>query len=288
MHGEIVTVTTKDHLRLHGLFCRSEKRQMVSAEKGSIDAAVMIHGLGGNFYSSRLMFHFAETLKELGVSVGIVNTRGHEMVNTTPWAGRAQSVGAAFEDVDHCRFDLNAWADFLVDRGFGNVMFFGHSLGAIKSLYATAHEPHPKVRSMVGLSATRLSYSSLIDHPDGEPFRETFARSESLIAEGRGDDPIQVKFPFPTWMTPKCYVDKYGPEEKFNWMKFVGKVNIPTLLMFGGLELSDNLAFAGVAEELEELKRGWNTLTIETIEDASHFYSSKFDEASDVITRWLV
>ena len=288
MHGEVVTVTTKDYLRLHGLFCRSESRQIVSAEKGSIDAAVLIHGLGGNFYSSRLMFHFAETLMELGVSVVIVNTRGHEMVNTTPWAGRAQSVGAAFEDVDHCRYDLNAWADFLVDRGFGDVMFFGHSLGAIKSLYANAHAPHPKVRSMIGLSATRLSYSSLIDRPDADLFRETFGRSESLIADGRGDDPIHVKFPFPTWMTPNRYVDKYGPEEKFNWMKFVDKVTIPTLLLFGGLELSDDLAFVGVSEELVELQRRWNTLTIETIEDASHFYTSKFGVASDVITWWLV
>lgn len=287
MKGEIVSATTQDYLRLHGLFCQSTERPMVSAEKGSIDAAVLVHGLGGNFYSSRLLFHFAETLMDLGVSVVVVNTRGHEMINTTPWAGRSQSVGAALENVDHCRYDLNAWADFLVNRGYGHVLFFGHSLGAIKSLYAQAHEPHAKVRSIIGLSATRLSYRKLIDRSNGELFRETIARSQTLIEEGRGHNPIHVKFPFPTWMTPQCYIDKYGPEEKFNWMNFIDKVTIPTLMMFGAKELADDPAFAGVAEELEPLKRGWNSLTIETIEDADHFYTSKFDEVDDLITRWL-
>jgi pimeloyl-ACP methyl ester carboxylesterase len=249
---------------------------------------VLVHGLGGNFYSSRLLHHFAATLLNLGVSVVLVNTRGHEMINTCSWSGRAQSVGAALEDVDHCRFDMNAWADFLIERGFASVMFFGHSLGAIKSLYATAKSPHAKVSAIVGLSPTRLSYHQLIDSPRGRLFRETIGRCQEMIADGRGGEPLQVQFPVATWMTPQCYLDKYGPEEKFNWGRFVGEVSIPTLLMFGEKELADDPAFAGVAEELETLKRGWNPLAIETIPSADHFYTSQFDAVDDVVTRWLI
>jgi len=287
MQGEIVSVTTSDFLRLHGLFCRSTHRLSVSHSKGSADAAVLVHGLGGNFYSSRMLLHFAETLLNLGVSVVLVNTRGHEMINTCSWSGRAQSVGAALEDVDHCRFDMHAWADFLIERGFANVIFFGHSLGAIKSLYATAKAAHNRVSAIIGLSPTRLSYHQLIDSPRGELFRETIGRCEELISQGRGKEPIQVQFPVNTWMTPQCYLDKYGPEEKFNWSRFIGEISVPTLLLFGEKELAEDPAFTGVSEELEKLKRGWNPLAIETIPAADHFYTSQFPAVDDVLVRWL-
>lgn len=285
---ELVSITTADAMRLQGMFRPSLERQRVSSAKGSIDAAVLIHGLAGNFYSSRLLLHCAETLGSLGVSVVLVNTRGHDMINTLSWAGRAQTVGAAFENVDHCRYDLNAWADFLVERGYGNVMFFGHSLGAIKSLYATALEPHRKVGAIVGLSPTRLSYSRMIDLPSGELFRQTMQRCQTLLAEDRGTEPIHVQFPVSTWMTPQCYLDKYGAEEKFNWLRFINQVKIPTLLLFGEKELAMDPAFAGVAADLEPLKRGWNPYMIETIAAADHFYTAQYEAVDEAVTRWLV
>lgn len=288
MNGELVTtVTSHDFVRLHGFYQRSEALLTTSPDKGSVDSAVLLHGLGGNFYSSRLLLHFSQTLTKLGISVVIVNTRGHDMINTATWSGRSRSVGAALENVSDCQFDVRAWVEFLIQRGHHNVLLFGHSLGAIKALYAQAKNPHPKVRSMIGLSATRLSYTKLIDTPRGELFRETILRCRELIGQRRGEEPILVQFPFPTWMTPQCYLDKYGPDETYNWMNFIDKVDIPTLLCFGQKELDDDPAFEGVREELEQLRRGWNPLTIEEIEEADHFYTSHFESVDDLITRWL-
>ena len=287
MKGEIVSVTTKDLVRLHGLYCPTDQRSLVSVGRGSADAAVVLHGLAGNFYSSRLLFYFTDALRKLGVSVVVVNTRGHDMINTSTWAGKARYVGAALENVDDSRLDVNAWVDFLVEGGAANVLMFGHSLGAIKALYAQAHAPHSSVRSLVGLSATRLSYEKLIELPSGDLFRETLDRCADLVDAGRGDEPIQVPFPFPTWMTPRCYLDKYGPGDRFNWMNFVDQIKIPTLLTFGERELRENPAFIGMDKELRDLSQGWNSLTIETIPDADHFYTSKFGELEYAITRWL-
>ena len=287
MQGEIVSVTTQDTLRLHGLYCPSGEPQRAPPQRGSVDAAVLLHGLAGNFYSSRLLTYFAEIMRRLGIDVVLVNTRGHDMINTSTWAGRARSVGAALENIDECRLDVNAWVDFLIEKGAGNVLLFGHSLGAIKALYVQAHQPHPKVRSIIGLSATRLSYQKLINLPRGDLFRETLQRCENLIAKDRGEDPIEVPFPFPTWMTPRCYLEKYGPGDRFNWMSFVDRIDIPTLLTFGEKELRENPAFVGMEAELAQLKQNWNSLTIETVADADHFYTSKFDELADLITRWL-
>lgn len=287
MYGEIVTATTSDHLRLHGFFRRATKPPRVSLNKGSIDSVVLIHGLAGNFYGSRLLNHVAETLLELGVSVVQINTRGHEMVNTLSWSGRARSVGAALEDVDHCRYDLHAWVDFLKKAGFSNIMLCGHSLGAIKSLYTQAHQPHPAVKSIIALSATRLSYQKLIESSDGDAFRQTIEECKRLLVEGQGRSPIEVPVPFRTWMTPQCYLDKYGPAERFNWLRFIDHVNIPTLMLFGEKELAENPAFTGLTEELEDLKRRWNSLTIDIIPGADHFYTSRFADADEPIVRWL-
>ena len=287
MNGEIVSTMSSDHLRLHGFYRRSESRLMTSTTCGSVDAAVMLHGLGGNFYSSRLLNHFSDTLMKLGISVVIANTRGHDMINTSTWGGRSRSNGAALENVADAKFDIEGWTEFLLDKGHTDILVFGHSLGAIKSLHAQAHQPHTKVRSIIGLSPTRLSYSKLIDSPRGELFRETIQKCTKLIDEQLGETPIHVPFPYPTWMTPKCYIEKYGPAESFNWIRFVNQVEIPTLLVFGQKELDNDPAFEGVRSELVELRDGWNSLTIEEIEEADHFYTSKFEMVSDVMTRWL-
>jgi len=287
MNGELVFTTTSDNVRLHGFYRKSAKPALSSNEVGSVDAAVMLHGLGGNFYSSRLLSHFSNTLMELGISVVLGNTRGHDMVNTSTWGGRARSVGAAFEDVGDCIFDIPGWVDFLIQRGHSNILIMGHSLGAIKALYAQAHQPHAQVRSIIGLSATRLSYKMMVESSGGELFQETLARCQSLVDQDQGDVPIHVPIPFPTWMTPSCYLNKYGAEESFNWTKFIDQVDIPTLLLFGQRELDENPAFDGLRDELSELGSGWNRFAIEEVKDADHFYTSKFGDVENAINRWL-
>ncbi|MFT5300528.1 MAG: pimeloyl-ACP methyl ester carboxylesterase [Mariniblastus sp.] len=287
MQGELVFTTTSDHVRLHGFYLHSTAQLATSPVVGSVDAAVLVHGLGGNFYSSRMLLHFAKTLTDLGISVVVVNSRGHDMINTSTWAGRSRSLGAAMENVADATFDLTAWADFLVERGHRNVLMVGHSLGAIKTLYAQANAAHPKVRATICLSAARLSYAKLIASERGSLFRETYARCEAMVANSRGDEPIHVQFPYPTWMTSACYIDKYGPDEKFNWLTFVDKIEVPTLLVFGQKELDQDLAFDGLRPQLETLKNGWNALDIEEIEDADHFYTAKFAAVDEQLVRWL-
>lgn len=287
MQGEIVFTSTSDNVRLHGLYRSTNKAIRTGQAVGSVDGAVLLHGLGGNFYSSRLLSHFSETLLALGVNLVIANTRGHDMINTSTWAGRAKSIGAAFENVGDCKYDVAAWTDFLVKRGHSNILVLGHSLGAIKALYAQAYEPHANVRSIIGLSATRLSYEKLVDSPRGDLFRETLAKCNERIESDLGDTPIHVPFPFPTWMTPKCYLEKYGPSESFNWMKFINKVDVPTLLLFGQRELDENPAFEGLRDELKALQTSWGDLTIQEIDEADHFYSSKFGEVENALNRWL-
>lgn len=285
---EIVTVITSDQLRLHGCYLPATAANRVSAAKGAVDGAVLVHGIGGNFYSSRLLFHFANTLRDLGISAVIINTRGHDMINLSTWQGRAQSVGAAFENVDHCRFDLAAWVEFLVKRGHDHILLFGHSLGAIKSLYVAAFQPPNQVAAVIGLSPTRLSYSRMLQTPSGHLFHDTFSQCQQLVAEGKGQNPILVRFPVTTWMSPQAYVDKYGPEEKYNWLRFFQQITIPTKLLFGQKELQKDAAFEGLSEELPDLSRTLTHIDIDIVSQADHFYTSQYSAVDDLLIRWFI
>ena len=88
-------------------------------------------------------------------------------------------------------------------------------------------------------------------------------------------------------MTPRCYLDKYGPGDKFNWMSFVDRIDDSNFVNFWRERIRENPAFAGMEEELQQLKQAWNSLTIETVAEADHFYTSKFSELADLVTRWL-
>ena len=281
---QLVSTVTPDAVKLHGLFQRSS-----SIVKSSIDAAVVLHGLGGNFYGSTLNLRLADALGELGISVVLGNTRGHDGISMNPVAGRAQTIGAAYEIVDECKQDVTGWVRWLVEhQGYQRIALVGHSLGAIKALYAQAYLPHECVEVIVSLSATRLCYSSFLNSERSEDFRKWIRLSEEMVKQGRGDDLIRVDFPFPVHMTASAYRDKYGPADRYDWTAFAEKINVPTLLVFGERELRDNTAFRGMLETAQHLVQELPGFDLAVIESANHFYAGVHDRATDAMKSWLI
>ena len=147
MIGELVNVLTEDKVYLDGLFTASEH-----APSTDIDAAILVHGLSGNFYKSRLLKHFANVLNSIGISTVLINTRGHDYLNSTQRMGRASTLGAAVEIIDECKHDLFAWCEFLKSRQRDQLMLLGHSLGGICLLY-TSPSPRDRQKSRMPSSA---------------------------------------------------------------------------------------------------------------------------------------
>ena len=282
--GELVTTNTGDRVRLDGFLVPAAEGSQNDCE---IDAAVISHGLSGNFYGSRLLKHLAKVYSQAGIPSVIINTRGHDYVNLTVQAGRSSTLGAAFEIVDDCKHDLFGWSQFLVDRGYRRVLLSGHSLGAIKSLYAQAHQPHPNVVAVAGLSATRLSYDSLLASPGGEQFRHWLQIAQQQVAAGQGDALIKVDFPFPTWMSANAYLAKYDSGDKYNWLSFADRIQVPTWLGFGQMELDENPAFVGLQPELDRIVGEYDHFKIDTIPGADHFYSARSQQATGKLMEWL-
>lgn len=281
---DLVRVTTADGVRLEGALQSPAER---SAEALGIDAFLLIHGTGSNFYGSTLFETLAARLLELGSAVLSINTRGHDVVSSAATTAGARRLGAAYERVDDCQHDLAAWLTFLAGQGCRRIGLIGHSLGAIKAIYAQARTPHPAVAAVIGISPARLSFRWFSESPQGEMFRQAMNQAEALFAAGQGETLMQVEFPLPYIVTAAGYIDKYGPAERFNVIEHLPRLACPTLITFGSVEVQSNVAFRGLPEALEEATAGQPHITIATIAGADHVYSGVRAELIARIERWL-
>lgn len=284
MQVDLVQVTTRDGVRLDGSF------QVPAAGLTSrpyVDALLFIHGTGGSFYSSTLFDSFAGRFVQLGMAVLRVNTRGHDLISTAATAQGGRRCGAAYEVFDECRHDVAAWIDWLVSHGFRRVGVVGHSSGAVKAIYSLAHELQPAVACVVALSPPCLSYTRFAASSDGAEFVATFANAERLVREGHSMSLMDVKQPLPFVITAGGFVEKYGPDERFNFLKFIARVECPMLVTFGSIELKNNMAFRGVPESLAPIVVGRGKTRVEIVPEADHFYSGQRAEVVRRTDAWI-
>lgn len=279
---DLVRVTTRDGVRLDGALWPAAAPPQVD-----VDAVVLVHGTGSNFYGSTLTEFLGQRFGELGVAALSINTRGHDLLSTAATSDGPSRQGAAYEIVDDCRHDLAAWIDMLVARGLTRVGLVGHSLGALKSVYFLAHEGHAAVRWVVAVSPPRLSAEHFLASPKRESFAADLAEAEAHLAAGRASRLMDIRFPLPYSISAAGFVDKYGPAERYNVLRFVDRLPCPALFTYGGQELQSNVAFQGLAAELEALDPQRQRWAVETVADADHFYSAARDGLWSRIGRWL-
>jgi pimeloyl-ACP methyl ester carboxylesterase len=284
---DLVQVAAADGLRLDGAL--QVPLADVPCEIG-IEAVLCLHGTGGNFYSSSLFASLAPRFLKLGAAVLTVNTRGHDLVNAGAGRGDRRPQGAASELVDECRLDLAAWVGWLVERGYRRIALAGHSLGAVKAIYALAHDDDHALSAVAGLMAIsppRLSYAHFRQGPKAAEFQAELAAAEQLVREGRGETLMSVRFPLPYLVSAAGYIDKYGPAERYNLLNFAPRVACPALYTFGTLELANNTAFQGLPERLEAQAAQGANLKVAAITGADHFYSGVHSELADRLEFWL-
>ncbi|HTI52143.1 MAG TPA: hypothetical protein VL475_14370, partial [Planctomycetaceae bacterium] len=109
---ELVRVTTSDGLSLDGALVSPECSGTLP-----VDAFLLVHGTGSNFYAPGVLETFAQHAVKAGAAVLRVNTRGHDGISSIPGRGRSVKGGAAFEKIGDCVHDLHAWIDLLAARG---------------------------------------------------------------------------------------------------------------------------------------------------------------------------
>ena len=276
---DLVEATMPDGLRLHGAL-HAPPAVGFSRPPLPIDAVVCLHGTGSNFYGSSLWAGLIPQMLEWGVPVLTVNTRGHDGISSSHGAPNRRLLGSAYELVDDCRFDVAGWVQWLAARGHSRIALLGHSLGAVKAVYALAHEPQPTVRCVLAISPPRLSYSYFKETVRGPGFLEEVARAEALVATGQEEALMDVRFPLPYSVTASGYLDKYGPAERYNVLKFVQRVTCPMFFAYGTVELQYGIAFQGMPDALEQVAAAGANLRVGVVAGGDHNYAGVCPELS--------
>lgn len=283
MYVELVRTLTPDGMRLDGALLAGDE-----VSHRPVDAALCLHGVGANFYTSSALEAVAPAIRRLGISVLLANTRGHDSLYTASVAMGRRRQGAAVETVDDCRLDVAGWCKFLVDRGLSRILVIGHSLGAIKAVYSQAHEPTSSVVGLIAASPPRLSCRAFKNSLESASFFDSLDTAEQLVQAGREDELFVAKFPFPLLISATSYIDKYGPAERYNILDFAGRVSTPALYTYGSRELeSGSIAFAGLAEALAKLPEKRGSLEVEVIPGADHNYTGCGDSLAAAMSKWI-
>ena len=293
MQVELVHTVTSDHFRLDGVWL--ETGGNLDGDR-SVDAILLVHGAGGNFYNP-LLLDLAKRLCQGGYSVASFDNTGHDSLwakdpesDYCCWRGcpscPVRQYGASVEDVDWCRTDLKACLDWMGTRGSQRVAVVGHSLGAVKAIYFQAKLADPRVAAIIALSPPRLSYSYVMETEAREEFLASLGQAEQLMNERRPGALMEVRFPFRQLASAANYMNKLGPKEKYNVMLLAEGIHVPLLVLGGSRELGKaqmrDVPFDLAAAAVNSPRSDW-----QVIDEANHFYTGHREEAADAILSWL-
>ncbi len=277
---DLVQTATRDGIRLDAVW----QTPPIAGGALGLDAVVFIHGTGGSFYSTTLIDALAERLLAAGVAVLRINTRGHDLMSNASTSRGGRRLGAAYEVVDDCRHDLAAWIAWLKEKAGPRIGLLGHSLGAVKCLYAQAQEPDPAVVCVVAVSPPRLSYSWFLAGERAGEFRDTYQRAAALVSAGEPEALLEVRLPLPMVITAGGYVEKYGPDERYNYLRFLDRVKCTVLMTLGEVECAGNIAFRDAAQAVAQSAPA---VRVEMVPGADHFYTGVREDLLARVEGWF-
>ena len=288
MKVELVGTVTRDGVRLDGTLARS-----VSPHSGKlpVDLFICHHGVGNNFYHARLYGPVGDLLPAAGCDVLRVNNRGHDVIyseqvtDSVTLQSTKGRLGSAFEILDDCRYDWSAWIDFASNAGYRRIALWGHSLGAVKTIYLLANAPDERVRCAIASSPPRFSHECMLKSAEGDEFRAVFERAKTLVGMGEPDTLMSVTVPTPNFFSAQTFLDKYGPDNRYDFFALLRRVRTPLLITLGGKERGGT--FRELAEQGETLSRQTPAVSFEMVAGADHYYSGSTRELWAAARTWL-
>lgn len=230
---------------------------------------------------------YGDKLAALGCAALRINTRGHDMIAHTTGNGDYRRSGTTYEVIEECRLDLRAWVAWLRASGHESIGLWGHSLGAVKSIYYMALERDAKVRAVVATSPPRFSYRAFSAMSEGQEFVRLFTQMRRLVEEGKPQTIVDVMVPYPYVATAGQYVEKYGPEERYNFLAYLPRVRCPLLVTIGTAEAETLMTFRGLPQEVRETIGQHPNVSFASIPGADHFYSEQRAQLWEVVETWL-
>ena len=270
MQVELVHVTTSDQVPLDGYL-------RTASSPGPLDLVICHHGVGSKFYTPSFFDRVGDKLLERGCSVLRVNNRGHD----DAFGVGQRAFGATYEIVDECRYDITAWLDFAEARGFKRIGVWGHSLGAVKTIYFLSVQDDARIVSAIASSPPRFAYA-LYD----ERLQTVLQRAQALVDAGTPEQLVEAQVPVQRRFAAQTYLDKYGPEARYDYLAHLPQVRKPLLLTVGSLE-ADNVSFTGLVQDGSSYAARWPAVDFALIDGADHAYTDRTDALWAALEGWL-
>ena len=289
MRGETVSVETTDGVGLDGLLV---KPAMEGQSRLPIDIVIMHHGVAGRFYRHRVFDPIMDQVAAQGCAALCVNNRGHDTVFTAEVHGKTRLLGAAYEIVDDCRYDWDAWIGFAAAQGYRRIGLWGHSLGAVKSIYYLAVQPDPRVACAIASSPPRQNYENYLAQPDDERglFEKELAAAEGAVEEGDQERLIQTTYRRRTIFAARTFIDKYGPGSRYDVFQLIPRIQTPLFLTWGGLEPlpsnSSHVSFHELPAAAARFAADHPNVGFAEIEGADHGYTGRSSQLWDAAQTW--
>lgn len=272
MRTELISIETDNEPMDGALYLPDE-----APARGGI---LLFHGNVSNFYTG-IMRALPSALTELKFACLAFNRRSHDILAT---GSSRIPVGGAFQTVARDIADNRTAAAWFAERGFSKPVIIGHSNGGMLAAQHVAD--HPDTPALVLLSAHR---GGNIEHQmaNGKAGNGMYAedqhaairrRAEALVSQGRGREIMLM----PGWwyvVSAQAYLDRMTnmPDLIVN----AARITCPSLFVRGDQEVADIYP----AEEFQAATKG--TCDIEIVEDCNHYYQGRFDQVSDLVSRWL-
>lgn len=273
-------VTTADGLYLDG--------SLGGASPTETDTAfLLVHGTLSNFYAPGALERLAASADAGGFASLRVNTRGHDGMCSIAGTNGTVRGGATNETVGDCTLDLAAWIEFLIARGYSRVVLTGHSMGGVKAVFSQAFAGHAAVAGIVCLSPPRFSHEHWINHPNADPFRATFDQAVQLVLERRNDELLACRQPLPFVVTANAFVEKYGPDDRYDIVTLLPQVSCPVLITVGSSTINASPAFDSLPNEIQALTDQQRDVRLEIISGEDMSYSRDPDGLFELIRGWL-
>jgi len=285
MENSIVRVETKDGFHLHGLLSESVKKDTI---------IIHMHGSAGNFYTSAFFSEYRTNVDVWNCSFLSTNSRGTGVYDVEVGT---KYRGAAIELFEECLLDIDAWIEFVLEKGYKQILLQGHSFGTNKvQYYALNGKYHNKVKALILLGftdsfGTQLQYLKRINKTNKEYLDE----ANNLLKQQKplqllsdlyancGELP-QTAQSYVSLMSEDSALSNVLPLRNGKNLLNYSKIEIPILGVIGD---QNEYTVIPIKDAITLMKSENHLATISQISNCSHGFEGKEKELGNIVQQFL-
>ncbi|MFH0880323.1 MAG: alpha/beta fold hydrolase [Lentisphaerota bacterium] len=265
--GELVAwPLQKSKTSLNGFWARGARLQP--------GLLLFVHGMGSNFYRSRLKKEFMLQCGRLGFDALLFNNRGAE-------------DGTIDERFSDCLEDLDAALLFGRRQGYRRFVLIGHSTGCQKSVYYQSRRQRSDIKALVLLSPA--DDHALCRRDLGKRFASQVRKARNMVELGMGHQLVQGLY---ETFSARRFLSVADPRQAeagiFHYhgpLAHFRKIQTPMLAVFGSREEYAILPPAKMLEILQQRSRSSHFDTL-LIPEGDHSFHGLEESAVRQVLAW--